>query len=413
MPTCFFRKKSLAAHPIGRLSLSTSIVTTERGQESAMRGDQKLRMRDFDCLQPSSASELISEPARHDSAIACKRGLSAWSYRGNSCLLALILCGAPACEDASHPGGLATEGANSEIGLSAEGIVDRYSKKYSIPNKPRPFLEGLSDSQTPEQLSKERELLGDYLRVRSPRTAGKLGALYTQTESGNYAIAWLTTAITAIPEEAEYWYWLGVDLYFLAEFEEAKVLLERSRDLGGQSASLERFVGEVELELEHPDLAKRAFSKSLELDSKGWHARMNLAGLQEDSGDLEEARSNLEFLIRLDPEHPTPHFRLARVLRKQGETEQALRTEKAHRRAAILDDLGLRKPGTNPIRKHLAVGWALAAQQEFEDALVEYRAAANMTLSGELADEAEAGIEQCLQGIELETKRTKAAGQPQ
>ncbi len=292
---------------------------------------------------------------------------------------------------------------------SADDLLARYLRDYAIPDPPQPVLDALLDAHAPNAVQRERALLADYARVRSPVTAGRLGALYSETEASNHAMAWLASATSAAPDHAEHWYWLGVNRYFLREPAEAKLLFERARELGARSAALERFAGEAELQLGRADLAASAFEKALELDSDAWHARSNLALIQEDRGELAAARLNLEHLIRLDPEHPTPHFRLTRILRTLGETEQAEASERRHRRAAILDDLGLRHEGCTELQRHLAVGWALASQGRFEDALVEYEMAANMTPSGTDADRARAGMEFCREGASARSVSFSAA----
>ena len=159
--------------------------------------------------------------------------------------------------------------------------------------------------------------------------------------------------------------------------------------------------GEAHLELGDFERAAAAFESAVQRDVDSWHSRLGLAALYEDDGRLEDARDQLEHLVELDGEHPTPLFRLARVERALGLDARADETERHHRRAAILDDMRMRGGMHSDVQKHLAVATHLVAQGRPGDALPEFQGVLAKSDDPRYREPATAGIRTCEEKLAL------------
>ncbi len=72
------------------------------------------------------------------------------------------------------------------------------------------------------------------------------------------------------------------------------------------------------------DLAKAQFQKSLELEPENTEARVSYAVALADSGELEQAKRELQSAIRNDPKEPLPRHQLAAVHMAEGEYQRAI-----------------------------------------------------------------------------------------
>jgi tetratricopeptide (TPR) repeat protein len=78
---------------------------------------------------------------------------------------------------------------------------------------------------------------------------------------------------------------------------------ERAITLNPQNADNHFGLGLTAFSAGHPDLARRALAKAVEVDPRHWDARIELARIDLDQGRLDQARIQLEAVQRGAPDH--------------------------------------------------------------------------------------------------------------
>lgn len=258
---------------------------------------------------------------------------------------------------------------------------------------------GLFERQSQNGL-RESELLAIHARSGGARAELDLGIFYAGQERSLRALSHLLRSVQLQSEAGEVWFWLGVTCALLELPEETLTCLERAQELGWWSPGLERVRGEAWSDVGQDDRALMAFEACLVEDPKDWRALLGCSRLLESNGALEPALELLVRMTQLDPEHPTPHYRSASILRRLGRMDAARQAERLHRRCAILDDLRLRGSRANPVHKRMAVGAELLAQGRPDEALMEYEDCLALPIQSAAKEAARLGKERCLSMLE-------------
>jgi predicted Zn-dependent protease len=79
-----------------------------------------------------------------------------------------------------------------------------------------------------------------------------------------------------------------------------------------------------------PSRPESLLRRSLALDAANWEAHYELGALLADHHQFQEAANELNEAIKLDPNQPTPHYRLARVYDRLGQPDKAAAERKLH-----------------------------------------------------------------------------------
>ena len=98
-----------------------------------------------------------------------------------------------------------------------------------------------------------------------------------------------------------------------------------------QNAKAQLLLAEALLTQDHRSArAQTLLQKSVELDGNDWEAHYQLGILLADKRDWKEATAELNRSIELNPKEPLPHYHLARVYDRLGQSEQAEAERKIH-----------------------------------------------------------------------------------
>jgi tetratricopeptide (TPR) repeat protein len=98
-----------------------------------------------------------------------------------------------------------------------------------------------------------------------------------------------------------------------------------------QNAKAQLLLAEALLAQDHrSDRAQTLLQKSVELDGNDWEAHYQLGALLADKRDWKAAAAELNRSIELNPKQPLPHYHLARVYDRLGQSERAEAERKIH-----------------------------------------------------------------------------------
>lgn len=220
--------------------------------------------------------------------------------------------------------------------------------------------QAMSAAQTAEKFGENNAVVAHALAIFYFHYADVLLHEENFTEAADL----LTTALAKHPDDAQLTIALAVARYGQRRFEDAillflktiklapdarqpyvflgKMLDQAGPHLPGITADLESYAranpssGEAQLLLAKALVAAdprsgRALDllrKSVSLDPENWEAHFQLGVLLESKHDYQNAATELTTAAQLDPKQPTPHYHLARVYDRLGESDRA-RTERA------------------------------------------------------------------------------------
>ncbi len=240
-------------------------------------------------------------------------------------------------------GAVACTGDTEPAPLTADGLLTSYAAVAAEPADDWPGINRWMD-QTGELRKLEDGLLPQLTDTPDdPLLLAELGRIYTDAGAHGRAMWFLTRALQGNAEHATSWVYLGASVGRMGDLEEALVLYERAMDLDRdltaafvQSALTYERLGELAR-------ARTVYEESIERNPRHLEARLGLARLLEADGELEAARVQLERALDVESDSPTALFRLARILAELGRDEEAAEVARAHERAAILEDLRMRR----------------------------------------------------------------------
>jgi tetratricopeptide (TPR) repeat protein len=86
--------------------------------------------------------------------------------------------------------------------------------------------------------------------------------------------------------------------------------------------------------LEDPARSEALYRKSIHLNDGFWESHFELGVLLDREGRFEEAASQIQRAVELNPKDPAPHYRLARIYDRLGRTAEAKSERETHARLA-------------------------------------------------------------------------------
>jgi tetratricopeptide (TPR) repeat protein len=191
-----------------------------------------------------------------------------------------------------------------------------------------------------------------------------LGTILLETERPADAVAPLSCAIAAQPDDSALRYLLGATCLQLDRFADAAEQLEAALVLKPGFAEAQCGLGVALAGQGRSDDAVAAFRSALRLNPNMPQAHDNLAGLLAAAGQTSRAIDHYRAVLRLEPGNAVTHHKLGLALRAGGADDDALR----HFREAVR-----LQPGFSEARANIGV--TLALGQRWAEALVQFEEA--------------------------------------
>ncbi len=239
---------------------------------------------------------------------------------------------------------------------------------------------------------KEANLLAVLAAGKSPAAASALGKLYAELGNFDRGLHFLCQALETDASDPGSWAWLALHQLRTDHPRAALTFSGRALELNSDFTAAHELRAEAFGVLNLREEAEAAWRSALDCNPRSFEANLGLAELLEDQGDFEAALACLERARIEDPDHPTPLFGLARLLRNLGRGDEAAQMDQLHERAIILDDLRMRENGSSQLEQQLALGMHFLADQRFEAAKREFTSALHNANHGPARVQALAGL---------------------
>lgn len=139
-------------------------------------------------------------------------------------------------------------------------------------------------------------------------------------EMKNYddAIAQFRAAVEADPKEPDVHFGLGYILWTQRQYPEAATELHAELDNNPNHAQSLVYLGDTQMQLDHPELAKPLLEKAARLDPALALAHIDLGILDDDAGRKDDALKELTTAVKLAPNDVNAHWRLGKLYRTMG-----------------------------------------------------------------------------------------------
>ena len=186
----------------------------------------------------------------------------------------------------------------------------------------------------------------------SPQVHMLLGEVYDGLGKTDEAIAEFRLAASGggVPDAH---FALGYLLWKAKRYEEAVVEFERELAADSHYYKALAYLGDAELALERSSSARGHLRDAVSQHDVLWLARFDLGKLEQGDGHPQAAMAEYRRAIELDGGRPEPHYRLAQLLKAQGDDEGA-RAEfavVAHLHARSIDDEVRKITGSGPAHR--------------------------------------------------------------
>ena len=130
-------------------------------------------------------------------------------------------------------------------------------------------------------------------------------------------------AVAANPKEPNVHFGLGYLLWTQKRYPEAVQQFQAELANDPAHARSMLYLGDSELQLNQEDQARPWLEKAVKLDPTLWLSNLDLGIIDSDAGRKEDALRELEIAAKLKPEDVDVHWRLARLYRALGRTNEA------------------------------------------------------------------------------------------
>ncbi|HEY1904301.1 MAG TPA: tetratricopeptide repeat protein [Terracidiphilus sp.] len=137
------------------------------------------------------------------------------------------------------------------------------------------------------------------------------------------AIAQFRAAVKADPKEPGVHFGLGYILWTQRRYPEAATEFQAELANNPIHAQALVYLGDTEIQLNHPELAPPLLKRAVALDAKLELAHLDLGILDSDAGRNEDALKELTTAVKLAPNDVNVHWRLARLYRTMGKKDEA------------------------------------------------------------------------------------------
>lgn len=130
-------------------------------------------------------------------------------------------------------------------------------------------------------------------------------------------------AVAANPKAPNVHFGLGYLLWTQKQYPEAATEFQAELANDSRHAQSMLYLGDTELQLNKPEDARPWLDKAVAQDPSMWLGDLDLGIIDSDAGHNEEALRELETAAKLKPDEVNVHWRLARLYRTMGRTEDA------------------------------------------------------------------------------------------
>ena len=137
------------------------------------------------------------------------------------------------------------------------------------------------------------------------------------------AIQQFRAAVKANPKEPDAHYGLGYLLWIQKQYPEAESEFQAELDNNPNHVQALTYLGDTQMHLKHPELAQPLLENALRLDAGQELAHLDLGIVFADAGRQEDALRELLAAAKLNPEDVNVHWRLGRLYRAMGRTDNA------------------------------------------------------------------------------------------
>ena len=210
--------------------------------------------------------------------------------------------------------------------------------------------------------------------ANKPEYSSKLAAVYLAMGDPDAAIESLKRVEAAGPNMPMIYYLLGRAYRSKGDparasgyTEKFRQAISAERDLEARTLQAERPIAQAQRQLEqgNPAAARDLFEQALKVDADQWEPNANLAEMDLNSGDLQQAYPHLRKLEQIDPDSAVGNFLIAQYWFKQKEYERA---------RMYAEKVKLSRPDNSELRAllgdiYLALGQKQKAVAEYEEAV--------------------------------------------
>ena len=137
------------------------------------------------------------------------------------------------------------------------------------------------------------------------------------------AIQQFRAAVKTDPKEPDAHYGLGYLLWIQKQYPEAASEFQAELDNNPNHVQALTYLGDTQMHLKHSELAQPLLESALRLDAKQGLAHLDLGILLADAGRHEDALREMLAAAKLDPEDVNVHWRLGRLYRAMGKTDES------------------------------------------------------------------------------------------
>ncbi len=154
-------------------------------------------------------------------------------------------------------------------------------------------------------------------------TYGELGKILMASDHRDTAEPCFLNAEALAPRDFRWPYYLGHVYRQTGDVALAIASLERALRLKPDDVAALVWLGDLQLDAGHPELAKPQFAKALSLQASALSARFGLGRTALAEQDYRGAVAHLETVLREDPQASAAHYPLAMAYRALGDTSRA------------------------------------------------------------------------------------------
>ena len=166
-----------------------------------------------------------------------------------------------------------------------------------------------------------REILS--LNAESAEADTLAGEALDELKDHQAAILQFRAAVKANPNEPEAHFGLGYLLWTHRQYDEAISEFQAELANAPDHAQALAYLGDAQIQLNHPELAPPLLEKALRLDPGLELAHLDLGVLYADAGRQNDALREMKEAARVAPDDVNVHWRLGRLYRSMGKMDEA------------------------------------------------------------------------------------------
>jgi tetratricopeptide (TPR) repeat protein len=137
------------------------------------------------------------------------------------------------------------------------------------------------------------------------------------------AIKQFRAAVKANPKEPDVHFGLGYLLWLQKQYAEAESEFQAELDNNPNHVQAMTYLADTQMRLKHPELAQPLLENALRLDAGQWLAHLDLGIVFADAGRHADALREMLVAAKMNPEDVNVHWRLGRLYRAMGRTDEA------------------------------------------------------------------------------------------